>query len=38
VNHSAHLYGALYGFLLAMLIRPSAIGHFLDAIVQWRMF
>lgn len=38
VNHSAHLYGALYGFLLAVLIRPSAIAHFFDAIMQWRLF
>jgi membrane associated rhomboid family serine protease len=38
VNHSAHFYGALYGFLLAVLIRPSAIVHFFDAVMHWRMF
>ncbi|WP_448518435.1 rhomboid family intramembrane serine protease [Rhodoflexus sp.] len=38
INHSAHLYGALFGFLLAFLIRPSAIVHFFDAIIHWSMF
>lgn len=38
INHSAHFYGALFGFLLAFLIRPSAIVHFFEAIMSWSMF
>ncbi len=38
VNHSAHFYGALYGFLLSLLIQPSAIVHFFDAVMDWSMF
>ncbi|MCS7018025.1 MAG: rhomboid family intramembrane serine protease [Cytophagales bacterium] len=38
INHSAHFYGALYGFLLAFLIRPAAIQHFIDAVMHWSLF
>lgn len=38
VNHAAHFYGAIYGFLLAFLIRPSALQYFIDAVMRWSPF
>lgn len=35
INHAAHFYGALYGFLLAFLIRPAAAIDFWHAITNW---
>ena len=32
VNHDAHLYGALYGLLFTLVIRPSTISTFIEAI------
>jgi membrane associated rhomboid family serine protease len=31
VNHYAHLYGALFGFIFPILLNPRLIHHFLDA-------
>ncbi|MCD8193182.1 MAG: rhomboid family intramembrane serine protease, partial [Tannerellaceae bacterium] len=28
INHNAHFYGALYGFLFPLLLRPSLISDF----------
>ncbi len=38
INHSAHLYGALYGMAFSALIRPTAILEFFEQLSQWRMF
>jgi len=38
VNHDAHFYGAVYGFLLTMLIVPGALGSFFSQIQNYRMF
>lgn len=32
INHDAHLYGALYGLLFTLVIRPSTISTFIEAI------
>lgn len=34
VNHSAHLWGALYGVVFTVLIDPSLLPHFLDALTH----
>lgn len=38
VNHDAHFYGAVYGFLLTMFIVPGALGNFINQIQQFRLF
>ncbi|MDB5261689.1 MAG: protease [Adhaeribacter sp.] len=38
INHDAHLYGALFGFVLTILIMPGALGNFVQEILQWRIF
>ena len=32
INHDAHLYGALYGLLFTLIIRPSTLSTFIEAI------
>jgi hypothetical protein len=32
INHDAHLYGALYGLLFTLVIRPSTLSTFIEAI------
>ncbi|QWT21962.1 rhomboid family intramembrane serine protease [Bacillus sp. NP157] len=36
VNHGAHLWGALYGVIFTIVLRPDVIPHFLNAISQPR--
>lgn len=38
INHDAHLYGALFGFIFCMIIAPSSIGNFFEQIINWRIF
>ncbi|MBF9253109.1 rhomboid family intramembrane serine protease [Pontibacter sp. 172403-2] len=38
INHDAHFYGALYGFVLSLLLVPSAFPGFISQISQWRLF
>ncbi|MCC9165355.1 rhomboid family intramembrane serine protease [Pontibacter harenae] len=38
VNHSAHLVGALYGFVLSLILVPQALPNFFEQISNWRMF
>jgi membrane associated rhomboid family serine protease len=38
INHSAHLYGALYGIIFSAVIRPTAILEFFEQLAMWRMF
>lgn len=35
INHDAHLYGALFGFILTILIVPGSFGNFVQKIMQW---
>ena len=37
VNHDAHFYGAVFGFLLTMFIVPGALGSFLSQIQHFRI-
>ncbi len=34
VNHSAHLWGALYGVIFTLLVDPRVLPHFLDALTH----
>lgn len=38
INHDAHLYGALFGFIFCVIVAPSSIGNFLEEITRWRFF
>lgn len=33
VNHDAHMYGALFGFLYPMLVEPGLLRHFIDSLL-----
>lgn len=35
INHSAHLYGALFGILYAIAIEPSSLPNFISQIASW---
>jgi membrane associated rhomboid family serine protease len=34
INHSAHLWGAAYGVAATLMVRPSLVGHFVDALLH----
>jgi len=36
INHNAHFYGAVYGFLFPLLLKPSLIHDFLSNLVFWQ--
>lgn len=38
INHDAHLYGAVYGFVLSLVLVPRALPSFIDQIANWRLF
>jgi membrane associated rhomboid family serine protease len=38
INHQAHLYGAIYGIVFALIIYPPAAGHFIEQILNYRIF
>ena len=38
INHDAHLYGALFGFIFCVIVAPSSIGNFLEEVTSWRLF
>jgi membrane associated rhomboid family serine protease len=35
INHDAHLYGALFGFVFCIIVYPASIGQFFDQIKNW---
>jgi membrane associated rhomboid family serine protease len=35
INHDAHLYGALFGFVFCIIVYPASIGQFFDQIRNW---
>jgi membrane associated rhomboid family serine protease len=38
INHDAHLYGAIYGFVLSLVLVPQALPNFFSEIANWRLF
>lgn len=32
INHNAHFYGALYGFIFLIIVSPSSVAHFLRSL------
>ena len=38
VNHDAHFYGAVYGFVLTIFLVPGALGNFFSQIQTWQIF
>lgn len=38
INHDAHLYGAVYGFVLSLVLVPAALPSFVQQIGSWRLF
>ncbi len=38
INHTAHLYGALFGLLFCAIMAPRIIPHFLDQLKTYRIF
>lgn len=38
INHDAHLYGAVYGFVLSLVLVPQALPSFFEQIGNWRLF
>lgn len=38
INHDAHLYGALFGFIFCVIVAPSSIANFIEQIRNWRIF
>lgn len=37
INHEAHLYGALFGFLFCAVLYPDSIPRFIQQIAEWRL-
>ena len=35
INHDAHFYGAVFGFLFTIAMRPSLLLHFINALIAW---
>jgi membrane associated rhomboid family serine protease len=38
VNHSAHIYGAVFGMVFMAVVYPSAVPNFFQQILSWRLF
>jgi membrane associated rhomboid family serine protease len=38
VNHDAHFYGALFGIVFSILIKPSVVPGFISQIMSFRLF
>jgi len=38
INHDAHFYGAVFGFLLAIFLVPGSLPEFIGQIQHWRIF
>ncbi|SHK00379.1 Rhomboid family protein [Reichenbachiella agariperforans] len=38
VNHNAHLFGAVFGLIFSVLIRPSVLMEFVQQIANWQPF
>ncbi|MBS0000906.1 MAG: rhomboid family intramembrane serine protease [Cyclobacteriaceae bacterium] len=38
INHDAHLYGALFGIIFSIMIRPGVVPNFFDQIFNYQIF
>lgn len=38
INHAAHIYGALVGFIFCIIIYPRSLMLFIEQIKEWRLF
>lgn len=38
INHDAHLYGAVFGFIFCVILYPPSIANFFKQIMSWRIF
>jgi membrane associated rhomboid family serine protease len=38
INHDAHLYGALFGFVFCVVLYPPSLGNFFEQIMSWKIF
>jgi membrane associated rhomboid family serine protease len=38
INHDAHLYGALFGIIFSVIIRPGVVPNFFDQIFNYQIF
>ncbi|WP_254561580.1 rhomboid family intramembrane serine protease [Dyadobacter diqingensis] len=38
VNHSAHIYGAIFGLVFMAIVYPAAVPDFFAQILSWRLF
>jgi membrane associated rhomboid family serine protease len=38
VNHSAHMYGAIFGLVFMAVVYPAAVPSFFEQILRWRLF
>lgn len=38
INHDAHLYGALFGFLFCIILIPASLPNFVEQVMSWRYF
>ncbi|MCE6988917.1 rhomboid family intramembrane serine protease [Dyadobacter sp. CY323] len=38
VNHSAHMYGAIFGMVFMAIVYPASVPQFFEQILSWRLF
>ncbi|GAB3895105.1 rhomboid family intramembrane serine protease [Larkinella knui] len=38
INHDAHLYGAIFGIFVVVLLYPPVVGTFIQQISNWKLF
>jgi membrane associated rhomboid family serine protease len=38
INHDAHLYGAVFGFIFCVILYPPSITGFIQQIMSWKFF
>ncbi|GAB3246393.1 rhomboid family intramembrane serine protease [Larkinella harenae] len=38
INHDAHLFGAIFGIIVVVVLYPPVISHFVSQVSGWRLF